>query len=95
MFNAYGPPVLFLGKDKGSSLSSFSGGIGPLAGIVPSALTQTTLDGPALIVAQKTFVRDVLARQVGPVAGERPIQRRPNRRVGLGGDGDRHRRRRS
>ena len=65
VFNDYGPPALFLGKDKGSSLSSFTGGVAPLTGVNPAALTQTRLDGPALIVAQKTFARDVALDKSG------------------------------
>lgn len=65
VFNSYGTPVLFLGKDKGTSLSNFTGGLGPLSDASPSAINQSRLDGAALIVAQKTFARDVVLDKAG------------------------------
>ena len=59
VFNAYGPPVLLLGRPGGEPPAPAGGTLGPLVGATPSGLTQTKMDGPALLVAQGTFARNV------------------------------------
>ncbi|HEX8199294.1 MAG TPA: FG-GAP-like repeat-containing protein, partial [Isosphaeraceae bacterium] len=60
VFNAYGPPVLLLGRPGGVPPAPAGGSLGPLAGVGPAGLTVAELeDGPALIVAQNTFARNL------------------------------------
>ncbi|AMV38186.1 FG-GAP repeat domain-containing protein [Planctomyces sp. SH-PL62] len=58
VFSAFGSPILLLGQ-KDEALKPFTGGLGPLGGATPAALTVADLDGPALMVAQNTFARRV------------------------------------
>lgn len=64
-FNAYGPPVLLLGRPGGVPPAPAGGSLGPLAGVSPTGLTVADLDGPALIVAQNTFARNLRLDQAG------------------------------
>jgi hypothetical protein len=64
IFNAYGPPVLLLGR-AGEPPAPAGGGLGPLAGVSPAGLTLAQLDGPALIVAQNTFARNLVLDKAG------------------------------
>jgi hypothetical protein len=64
VFNSFGPPVLLLGR-AGEPPAPGGGGLGPLAGVTPAGLTLTNLDGPALIVAQNTFARNLVLDKTG------------------------------
>ncbi len=59
IFNAYGPPVLLLGRAGGEPPAPIGGPLGPLASVTPAGLTLANLDGPATLVAQGTFARNV------------------------------------
>ncbi|WP_435021654.1 FG-GAP repeat domain-containing protein [Tundrisphaera sp. TA3] len=59
VFNAYGPPVLLLGR-AGDIPTPPAEGLGPLAGASPGGLTMADLGGPALLVAQQASARDLL-----------------------------------
>ena len=58
VFNAYGAPVLLLGRE-GEPPAPAGGGPGSLAGVEPAGLSLADLDGPALIVAQNSFARNI------------------------------------
>lgn len=64
VFNAFGPPVLLLGR-AGEAPAPASGSLGPLAGVTPAGLTIANLGGPALIVAQNTFARNLALDKEG------------------------------
>ena len=65
VFDAYGPPVLLLGR-PGEPPAPAAGGLGPLAGVTPAGLSVTNLDGQqALIVAQQSFARKLLLDKGG------------------------------
>ena len=64
VFNAYGPPVLLLGR-AGEPPAPAVGTLGPLVGATPSGLSVAKLDGPALLVAQQTFARNVALDKSG------------------------------
>lgn len=64
VFNAYGSPVLLLGR-AGESPAPSGGSLGPLAGVTPAGLTIANLNGPALIVAQNTFARNLFLDKEG------------------------------
>lgn len=64
VFNAFEPPVLLLGR-RGEVPAPASGSLGPLAGVTPAGLTITNLNGPALIVAQNTFARNLALDKEG------------------------------
>lgn len=59
VFNPYGQPVLLLGRPGGEPPAPAGGTLGPLVGATPSGLTVAKMDGPALLVAQGTFARNV------------------------------------
>ncbi|MDB5351431.1 MAG: repeat protein [Planctomycetota bacterium] len=59
VFNAYGPPVLLLGRPGGEPPAPAAGTLGPLVGATPAGLTVANLGGPSLLVAQGTFARNV------------------------------------
>jgi len=59
IFNGYGPPTLLLGRSGGEPPAAAGGSLGPLAGVNPAGLTLADLDGPALLVSQNTFARNV------------------------------------
>jgi hypothetical protein len=65
IFNSFGPPTLLLGRAGGEPPASAGGSLGPLAGVSPSGLSQMELDGPALIVAQNSFARNLLLDRSG------------------------------
>ena len=58
VFPGYGSPVLLLGR-KGQPPVAFTGSLGPMAAATPSGLSLMDLNGPALIVAQNTFARQI------------------------------------
>jgi hypothetical protein len=64
-FNSFGPPLLLLGRAGGEPPAPAGGSLGPLAGVTPAGLTLTELNGPALIVAQNTFARNLLLDKQG------------------------------
>ena len=64
VFNAFGPPLLLLGR-AAESPAPAGGGLGPLANASPSGLSLSDLDGPALIVAQNTFARNLFLDKAG------------------------------
>jgi len=64
-FNSFGPPLLLLGRAGGEPPAPAGGSLGPLAGVTPAGLTLTDLNGPALIVAQNTFARNLLLDKQG------------------------------
>src|SRR5207249_6255372 len=61
IFAASGPPQLLLGR-AGEPPAPAGGSLGPLAGVTPAGLSLMDLGGPALIVAQNTFARNLLLR---------------------------------
>ena len=63
IFNAFGPPTLLLGRAGGEPPAP--AGIGALGGVTPTGLSVMDLDGPALIVAQNTFARNLLLDRSG------------------------------
>jgi len=65
VFNAFGPPLLLLGRSGGEPPAPAGGSLGPLAGVTPTGLTLAQLDGPALFVAQNTFARNLLLDKEG------------------------------
>jgi hypothetical protein len=65
VFNDTGPPTLLLGRSGGAPPAASGGSLGPIAGVTPMGLTLTTLDGPALIVAQNTFARNLFLDKAG------------------------------
>jgi hypothetical protein len=58
VFSAFGAPQLLLGR-AGEPPAPAGGSLGPLAGVTPAGLTLANLNGPALIVAQNTFARNL------------------------------------
>ncbi|MCA1684735.1 MAG: VCBS repeat-containing protein, partial [Planctomycetia bacterium] len=65
IFNAFGAPTLLLGRSGGEPPAAAGGGLGPLAGITATGLTVADLNGPALIVAQNTFARNLFLDKEG------------------------------
>jgi len=65
IFNAFGPPTLLLGRAGGEPPAPAGGSLGPLAGVSPTGLSLTDLNGPALVVAQNTFARNLLLDKSG------------------------------
>ena len=59
VFNAYGSPVLLLGRPGGEPPAPAGGSLGPLVGVTPQQLSVAKLDGPAILVAHGTFARKV------------------------------------
>ena len=64
VFNAFGPPVLLLGR-PGEPPAPAGGSLGPLIGASPAGVGVADLGGPALLVAQSTYARDVLLDKDG------------------------------
>jgi len=64
VFNSFGPPLLLLGR-AAESPAPAGGGLGPLANASPSGLSLMDLNGPALIVAQNTFARNLFLDKQG------------------------------
>lgn len=60
IFNAFGAPVLLLGRPGGEPPALAGGSLGPLAGVAPAGLSLTGPDGPALIVAQNGYARNLV-----------------------------------
>jgi hypothetical protein len=58
VFGVYGPPLLLLARE-GEPPAPAVGGVGPLANVSPAGLTVTELDGPALLIAQQSFAREL------------------------------------
>ncbi|GAC1473243.1 MAG: hypothetical protein NVSMB9_21540 [Isosphaeraceae bacterium] len=65
IFNASDPPTLLLGRAGGEPPAPAGGSLGPLAGVTPTGLSLMDLDGPALIVAQNSFARNLLLDKEG------------------------------
>jgi hypothetical protein len=59
-----GPPLLLLGR-AGEPPAPAAGSLGPLAGVKPAGLTVANLNGPALIVAQNSFARNLTLDKEG------------------------------
>ena len=64
VFNAFGPPILLLGR-PGEPPAPAGGSLGPLIGVTPAGVGVADLGGPALMVAQSTYARDVLLDKSG------------------------------
>jgi hypothetical protein len=64
VFNASGSPLLLLGR-AGEPPAPAGGTLGSLAGVTPAGLSLIDLNGPALVVAQKTFARNILLDKDG------------------------------
>jgi hypothetical protein len=64
LFTASGPKSLLLGR-QGEPPAPAAGGLGPLTDVSPSGLTQADLNGPALLLAQKTYARNLLLDKDG------------------------------
>jgi FG-GAP-like repeat len=64
VFNESGSPLLLLGR-AGEPPAPAGGSLGPLAGVTPAGLSLMDLGGPALIVAQNTFARNLLLDKEG------------------------------
>jgi hypothetical protein len=64
VFTASGPKALLLGR-QGEPPAAAAGGLGPLADIDPPALAQVDLNGPALLLAQKTYARNLVLDKDG------------------------------
>jgi hypothetical protein len=59
VFNAYGSPILLLGRPGGEPPAPAGGSLGQLAGASPAGISLRTPGGPGLIVAQKTYARSI------------------------------------
>lgn len=64
VFNAYGPPMLLLGRENEPPAPS-NRSLGPLTGIAPTALTLLDLDGPTMVVSQNTYARSLYLDKEG------------------------------
>ena len=64
LFNAFGSPTLLLGRG-GEPPAPAGGGLGPLSGVTATSLSVMDLGGPALIVAQNTFARNLVLDKAG------------------------------
>ncbi len=64
IFSDSGPPTLLLGRTGGEPPAP-AAGLGPLAGVAASGITVTDLDGPALIVTQNSFARNLFLDKSG------------------------------
>ena len=58
VFTGYGSPTLLIGGPS-QPPKAFTGSLGPMAAATPSGLSLMDLNGPALIVAQNTFARQI------------------------------------
>jgi hypothetical protein len=65
VFNASGPPTLLLGRPGGEPPAPAGGSLGQLAAVTPPGLTLADLNGPALLVAQNSFARNILLDKQG------------------------------
>jgi hypothetical protein len=65
VFNAFGSPLLLLGRAGGEPPAPAGGSLGPIAGVTPAGLTLADLNGPALFVAQNTFARNLVLDKQG------------------------------
>ena len=65
VFNASGVPTLLLGRSGGEPPAPAGGSLGQLAAVSPAGLTLTDLNGPALLVAQNSFARNILLDKQG------------------------------
>ena len=64
VFSSYGPPLLLLGR-AGEPPAPSTGSLGLLSGVTPAGISITELNGPALIVAQNTYARNVFLDKDG------------------------------
>jgi hypothetical protein len=64
VFNASGSPLLLLGR-PGEPPAPAAGSLGPLGNVTPAGLGMMDLNGPALLVAQNTFARNVVLDKEG------------------------------
>ena len=64
IFSGFGPPTLLLGRAGAAPLAS-GDSLAPLSGISPGALTLVDLDGPAMIVSQSSFARNIFLDKSG------------------------------
>jgi FG-GAP-like repeat len=58
VFTGYGSPILLI-SGQGQPPKAFTGSLGPMAAATPAGLSLMDLNGPALIVAQNTFARQI------------------------------------
>jgi hypothetical protein len=63
-YTSGGPRSLLLGR-PGEPPAAAGGGLGPLSDIGPAGLTEMNLDGPALVLAQKTYARNLFLDKDG------------------------------
>jgi hypothetical protein len=64
LYTSGGPRSLLLGR-QGEPPAPAGGGLGPLTDIGPAGLSQVDLNGPALLLAQKTYARNLLLDKDG------------------------------
>ncbi len=64
LYTSSGPRALLLGR-QGEPPAPAAGGLGPLTDIGPAGLSQVDLDGPALLLAQKAYARNLLLDKDG------------------------------
>ena len=64
LYNGSGPKSLLLGR-QGEPPAPATGGLGPLTDIGPAGLNATNLNGPALLLSQKTYARNLLLDKDG------------------------------
>ena len=64
IFNSFGAPVLLLGR-PGEPPAPAGGSLGPLIGATPAGVGMADLDGPALLIAQNTYARNVQLDKAG------------------------------
>jgi hypothetical protein len=64
LYGASGPKSLLLGR-QGEPPAPAGGGLGPLTDIGPAGLSATDLGGPALLLSQKTYARNLLLDKNG------------------------------
>jgi hypothetical protein len=65
VFNASGSPTLLLGRAGGEPPAPAGGSLGQLAAVTPAGLNPCELNGPALLVVQNTFARNILLDKQG------------------------------
>jgi hypothetical protein len=63
-YTSSGPKSLLLGR-QGEPPAPAGGGLGPLTDIGPAGLAQVDLNGPALLLAQKTYARNIVLDKDG------------------------------
>ncbi len=64
LYSFSGPKSLLLGR-PGEPPAPAAGGLGPLSDIGPAGLATTNIDGPALLLSQKTYARNLLLDKDG------------------------------